>query len=44
MEEDESSKDQICFECKKNEHIKPKYPLLKNKKGKYKKYKKALKA
>jgi len=44
MENDEPSKDVICFECKKKEHIKQNYPFLKMKKGKYEKYKKALKA
>jgi len=44
MEEDELGKDVICFEYKKNGHIKPNYPLLKKKKGKYEKYKNAQKA
>jgi len=44
MEDVESSKDVICFECKKMGHIKPNYPMLKKNKGKYEKYKKALKA
>jgi len=33
----------ICFECKKNWYIRPNCPLLKKKKGKTDKYKKALK-
>jgi len=44
MEDVETSNDVICFECKKNAHIKPNCPLLKKTKVKYEKYKKSLKA
>jgi len=43
MEEDEPSKDVICFWYKTNAHIMPNCPLLKKKKAKYEKYKKDLK-
>jgi len=42
-EANETIKDVICFKCKKNEHIRPNCPLLKKKKGRTEKYKKALK-
>lgn len=44
VDDDESKKDIVCFECKKNGHIRPNYPLLKKKKGKAEKSRKALKA
>jgi len=34
----------IYFECKKNGHVRPNCPLLKKKKGRTEKYRKALKA
>jgi len=44
IEENETIKLVICFECKKKRHIRPNCPLLKKKKGRTKKYKIALKA
>lgn len=43
-EDNETNKGVICFKCKKKWHIRPNYPLLKKKKEKAKKFKKALKA
>ena len=44
LDETEKSKEIICFQCKKRIHIKPNCPLLKKKKSKFEKAKKALKA
>ncbi|XP_071723927.1 uncharacterized protein [Rutidosis leptorrhynchoides] len=43
VDDEEPNKDVVCFECKKKGHIKPNCPLLKKKRGKAEKFRKALK-
>ncbi|XP_071724666.1 uncharacterized protein [Rutidosis leptorrhynchoides] len=44
VDDEEPNKEVVCFECKKKGHIRPNCPLLKKKRGKAEKFRKALKA